>query len=183
MFWLHQHCILWLISKWTEVLQSLQIHTQIQIHWHSLSIAPYPGFSLRFIHPLKKHSPQLGCILQWAPQFDRFPLYFVCLSMFVLLLHLLPLSLHLLSSLNHAHLSYSDLINLYSAALSRNLPQCLPFFLWPLSSLSPQCSGVPLRKPLKVMSDSFELSPDRFFPQLFYTHLPIQRPILCGCVI
>lgn len=51
------------------------------------------------LYASSEHFPQLG-ILQWASQFDQFPLYSVRLSMFSLLHHLLPLSLHLHSSLN-----------------------------------------------------------------------------------
>jgi len=67
------------------------------VHWHSLSISHTPA-TRRLIHPSKEHFPQLRCILQWTSQLDRFLHYLMCLSMFALLHHLLPLSLQLLSS-------------------------------------------------------------------------------------
>lgn len=88
--------------------------------------------------------------------------------MFALLRRLLPFSLHLLSSPNLPQ-TPQHLINLYSAGLSSNLLHCFPLVLWPLSSLPPQISGLPTRKPLKVM---FYYSFHWVFSQLLYTLLP-----------
>lgn len=92
-----------------------------------------------------EHFPQLGSILQWGPQFDQFPPFFVHLSTFVLLHHLLPLSLHLLFSLHlplpspapHQSLFCSTISK--SAVLSLSSSGLSPHFH--LSALVIPCGG------------------------------------------
>lgn len=138
----------------------------------SFSASQHTPVTLWLIHLSRKKKknnfPRLGCIIQWAPQFDQFPFYLVCFAS----VWTPPPFVAFVSA--SAFLSQPPSLTPapHQSLFCRTIFSALPLFLWPLSSLSPQITGVPMRKPLKVMFYyNFRLAD--FLPQLLYTLLPI----------